>query len=133
MAKEKKNDMQKEWFEELPKECPPVDSQECNGIFYRVACGNPATSADFFSQRKLAPTKPFAGMGVDECVVRAVSVFAELDDAKSLLKLPKFRKAQIAMVNLLPDDGNIKKTFKKSHYSWWRSRLFDVRTAKIIA
>lgn len=125
--------MQKEWFEELPKECPPADSQECNGVYYRVACGNPATSADFFSQRMLAPTKAFMGMGIDECVVRAVSVFAELDDARHLLKLPKFKNAKIAQVNLQPDDGNIKKTFKKSHHSWWRSKSFDVATAKIIA
>lgn len=124
--------MQKEWFEELPKECPPADSQECNGTYYRVAYGNPAASADFFSQRKLAPQRLFAGIGIDECVVRAVSVFSNPDDARQLLKLPKFKKAQIAMVCLSSCDGKIKKTFKKSHHSWWRSKSFDVTTAKII-
>ena len=28
--------------------------------------------------------------------------------------------------------NDIKKTFKKSHYSWWRSKSFDVNKAKIV-
>lgn len=124
--------MRQQWFEDLPRECPPADSQACDGTFYRVACGNPATSADFFSQRKLAPERVFQGAGIDECVVRAVSVFASLKDAQRLLKLPKFKQACIARLSLRPEDGNIKKTFKTSHHSWWRSLSFDVSTAKIM-
>lgn len=41
-----------EWFEELPDQCPPEDAMECNGVYFRIANGNPATSEDFFSQRK---------------------------------------------------------------------------------
>lgn len=125
--------MQNYWFESLPESCPPADSEKCQGIYYRVAIGNPAQSEDFFSQKKLAPDKTFTGEGIDECIERAVSVFSELTDAKRLLKLPKFRKANIAEVSLSPQDGNIKKTFRNSHYSWWRSRLFDVSQAKIIS
>lgn len=79
--------MQNKWFETLPPECPPADSQECSGRYYRVAQGDPATSEDFFSQRKLSPEKVFLGVGIDECIVRAVSVFSEVDDAKRLLRL----------------------------------------------
>jgi len=61
-----------------------------------------------------------------------VSVFAELDDAKNLLKLPKFKRANIAELHLQEQDGKIKKTFKKSHHSWWRSKSFNVNNAKII-
>lgn len=93
---------------------------------------NPAESKDFFSQKQLAPDKEFKGEGIDECIVRAVSVFAMIEDAKRLLKLPKFKNANIAMVELKPQDGKIKKTFKKSHYSWWRSKSFDVNKAKIV-
>lgn len=121
-----------EWFEDLPVSCPPADAIDCNGIFYRVSHGNPAESSDFFSQRLLAPDKRFLGEGIDECIVRAVSVFAELNDAKNLLKLPKFKNANIAILNLQEQDGKTKKTFKKSHHSWWRSKSFDVYNAKII-
>jgi len=121
-----------EWFEELPPSCPPSDATDCQGTYYRVSNGNPAESCDFFSQRLLAPDKKFKGEGIDECIVRAVSVFAELDDAKNLLKLPKFKRANIAELHLQEQDGKIKKTFKKSHHSWWRSKSFNVNNAKII-
>lgn len=29
-------------------------------------------------------------------------------------------------------DGKIKKTFKNSHYSWWRSKAFDIKKVKTI-
>lgn len=124
--------MANQWFEELPPSCPPVDARECEGTYYRVSHGNPAESEDFFSQRQLAPDKVFKGEGIDDCIVRAVSVFSLLDDAKRLLRLPKFKQANIAEVQLESQDGKIKKTFNKSHYSWWRSKNFDVSKAKIV-
>lgn len=124
--------MERRWFEELPKSCPPKDAVDCNGCYYRIANGNPAESADFFSQRRLAPDKVFKGKGVDECTIRAVSLFAEINDAKKRLKLPKFRQANIAIVELGPKDGMLKQTFSDSHYSWWRTIQFNVSQAKII-
>ena len=35
--------MQNYWFESLPESCPPADSEKCQGIYYRVAIGNPAS------------------------------------------------------------------------------------------
>lgn len=124
--------MEYQWFEELPPSCPPFDSVECDGTYFRVSHGNPAESEDFFSQKRLAPNKVFKGEGIDDCIVRAVSVFALLEDAKKLLKLPKFKHANIAVVSLRPMDGKIKKTFRNSHYSWWRSKAFDIKNAKTI-
>jgi len=121
-----------EWFEELPTSCPPSGTIDCEGTYYRVSHGNPAESSDFFSQRLLAPEKQFKGEGIDECIVRAVSIFSELSDAKNLLRLPKFKNANIAELHLLEQDGRMKKTFRKSHYSWWRSKSFNVNNAKII-
>ena len=48
------------------------------------------------------------------------------------LKLPKFRNANVAEVILQPNDGVMKKTFSDSHFSWWRSKSFEVSQAKII-
>ena len=66
--------MEVEWFELLPEQCPPEDAQQCDGYYYRIANGNPAQSVDFFSQRRLQPDKVFKGLGVDECITRAVSL-----------------------------------------------------------
>ena len=125
------NNKEMDWYEELPELCPPVDAIPCNGRFYRIANGNPASDRDFFSQRKLQPNKVFKGLGVDECIARAVSLFSDLDDACRRLKLPKFRHANIVEVELTPKDGVMKKTFSDSHYSWWRSKSFDVLQAKV--
>lgn len=119
------------WFEQLPQYCPPADATPCNGDYFRLANGDPATSADFFSQRKLQPNKIFTGNGVDECITRAVSLFQDKSDAVKRMKLPKFKRAVIARVRLEPKDGMMKKTFSGSHYSWWRSTEFDVSQAKV--
>ncbi len=126
------NEMKADWFEILPEYCPPSDANRCVGTYYRIAQGDPATSADFFSQRKLQPDKVFTGKGIDECIVRAISLFSDVNDAKKRLKLPKFREANIAVVVLQPKDGVMKKTFDASHYSWWRTSVFDVSQAKIL-
>ncbi|WP_455666965.1 hypothetical protein [Phocaeicola sp.] len=122
--------MNKQWFEPLPEQCPPNDAQQCIGNYYRIANGNPAQSEDFFSQRKLRPNNIF--MGVDECVARAISLFSDKQEVEKRLKLPKFKHATIAIVKLMPKDGMIKKTFGPAHYSWWRTKDFDVSQAKII-
>ena len=44
--------MEYQWFEELPPSCPPFDSVECDGTYFRVSHGNPAESEDFFSQKR---------------------------------------------------------------------------------
>ncbi len=120
------------WYEQLPALCPPLDAVPCEGTYYRIAKGNPATDSDFFSQRKMLPNKTFTGLGVDECVARSISLFSEVNDAARRLKLPKFRCANIVVVTLQPKDGVMKKTFSDSHYSWWRSADFEVSQAKIV-
>ena len=71
------------------------------------------------------------GKGIDECIARAVSLFKNKGDALKRLKLPKFKHAVIAVVELEPKDGVMKKTFRDSHYSWWRSTNFDIKQAKV--
>lgn len=124
--------METEWFEILPELCPPEDATVCNGSYYRIANGNPAKSEDFFSQRILQPDKIFQGEGIDECVIRAISLFFRKEEAEKRLKLPKFKNAKIALVTLESKDGMIKKTFGNAHYSWWRTTKFDVSQSKVI-
>lgn len=121
-----------DWFEQLPEQCPPNDAKVCDGKYYRIVNGNPAVSSDFFSQRKLAPQKIFRGNGIDECIIRAVSLFGDAEDAKKRMKLPKFKHSILAEVILLPEDGMMKRTFADSHYSWWRTKQFSLTQVKAI-
>ena len=121
------------WVETLPDRCPPEDAYAPSGEhFYRISQGIPVEDSDFFSQRKMAPEKVFAGDGIDECIARAISVFSDVEDAKKKLKLPKFRGGCIAEIVLNVSDGVVKKTFKQSHYSWWRAQSFDYTNSKIV-
>ena len=86
-----------------------VPQQMRSGAKAVIANGNPVTTEDFFSQRKMQPDKVFKGLGIDECVTRAVSLFSEREEAEKRLKLPKFKKANIALVILEPKDGVLKK------------------------
>lgn len=119
------------WFEDLPSQCPPADAIPVNGVFYRIAKGLPTESDDYFSQRMLQPTKGFVGEGIDECIVRSVSLFQSPNEARKRLLLPKFRNQHIVVVELIPADGVIKKTFGPYHYSWWRTKEFDYTKAYI--
>lgn len=94
--------MTAEWFEALPEQCPPTDAAQCKGYYYRIANGNPATTEDFFSQRKLQLDKVFKGFGIDECIARAISLFSTKEEAERRLKLPKFKNASIVIVKLEP-------------------------------
>lgn len=119
------------WFEELPSQCPPADAMPAQGRFFRIAKGLPTESEDYFSQRHLQPDKVFIGEGIDECIVRSVSLFNDLEVAKMRLRLPKFRNQIIVAVDLEPVDGVIKKTFGLSHFSWWRSTDFNFSKATL--
>ena len=72
------------------------------------------------------------GEGIDECIVKSISLFSDRKEIEKRMKLPKFRKAVIAEVCLKPKDGMIKKTFGAAHYSWWRTNEFDVSQAKVL-
>ena len=81
-----------------------------NNVPQRMRSGAKAVIIEyFFSQRKMQPDKVFKGLGIDECVTRAVSLFSEREEAEKRLKLPKFKKANIALVILEPKDGVLKK------------------------
>ena len=117
------------WFENLPEGCPPSDAEECCGRYYRIASGNPVKACDFFSQRMMQPLKDFGE--INACIARSLSLFDTLEAAERRLKLPKFKQARIVSVDLSSEDGVIKKTFGKSHYSWWRTKNFDISKAKM--
>lgn len=117
-----------EWFEELPESCPPKEAFIPNEMtVYRLSTDETPSNTDFLSFRSLNPERIIKG--VDECTVRSLSVFDDLDACRNHLKLPMPKKKfkNILEINLSNNDGLIMKTFKDpNHYSWWRSKSFNV-------
>ncbi|WP_075349185.1 hypothetical protein [Algoriphagus marinus] len=118
------------WYEELPDNCPPNDALVPDGKeFFRLCIGNPATSSDFYSQRKENTNRTFAG--ISECILRAVSLWDDENKCLQQKKYPIQKNKVLGKIELNIEDGLIKNTFKANHYSWWRSDKFDPALAII--
>lgn len=119
-----------EWFEPLPDKCPPADSYSVDGQkFYRLTNNQIPNSDDFTSLRIEFPQKDF--LDKPECIVRAISIFADKFDCDNLLKLPRHKGKKIFELTLQSTDGVVKQTFKPSHHSWWRSKSFDINSVNL--
>ncbi|MBS7691933.1 hypothetical protein I0E98_21970 [Pseudomonas lalucatii] len=120
-------DVKHEWYEELPEQCPPSDAFSLDGfVCYRLCeCLEP-TEGDFLSHRALFPQKTFHA---PECRARAISVFKKPEDLDSLLKLAIHKHKAKVRITLGRNDGVAMKTGRDSHYSWWRSRGFNLMRA----
>ena len=93
---------------------------------------NPADE-DFWSARKLSSKRK--AKNVSECVMRSLSVFDNYDVCRDRMKkLPYLRKKMknIVEITLVKEDGLKQKTFGAHHYSWWRSKEFDISKSKLV-
>lgn len=117
--------MKLKWFEELPKECPPNDAKCANGDrYYRLVSNLDNALNELVSQRIEHPNKQF---NQDECICHAVSIFLQKEDCERMKKFPRHKKKVLFDFILKNGDGLIKKTFRDSHYSWWRSANFAIK------
>lgn len=117
-------DVEHQWYEELPEQCPPSDAfglQEF--VCYRLCAGEAPQEQDFLSHRALFPAKKFSA---PECQARAISVFTKPEDLDPVMKLAIHRQKAKVKIVLGREDGVAKKTGQNSHYSWWRSRSFQM-------
>ncbi len=119
-----------DWAEDLPPDCPPADAvAPQNALFYRLVDNIPPLDRDFWSHRKLYPSKNF---NTTDCMARSCSVLSDLEGCFQLAKLPTQKKKRIVQLTLPPQSGRIKKTGKPFyHYSWWRTGSFDPISASV--
>jgi hypothetical protein len=119
-----------EWFEELPKDCPPKEAFSPGNSFYRIGSIPPADN-DFWSHRKRFPYRFFQ---VSECVAHSLSVFDDREAVERLQRLlPAMRGKPLLKLDLIASDGMIQQTGNDPHhFSWWRSTQFDLQTIKIV-
>lgn len=97
---------------------------------YRLLKSNPVKQADFHSHSKLGLVAP---VGVDACRWSSCSVFKNLDAAKKMQLLPKFKlHKHIARLTLGKASGRIVEG-GSGHCDWWIYRSFDpVNAATIV-
>lgn len=125
-----------EWSEPLPDQCPPDTAFDTDGfIFYRLCETDTPTENDFKSQRHISPNKPFKysnGEDISECILRSLSVWDNIDSCLNLMKLPRNKGKLTMKLELITSDGRALNTFKPKHYSWWRTKSFDITRVRTI-
>lgn len=111
--------------EPLPEDCPPETAEEIDHprIVYRMVDSDPPTDADFYSQRAKNPAKTYQ---ISECRARGLSVYAQLEDVKSLAARLGLERVYFCRVALTPGAGRIQKTGAASHHTWWPWAAFDI-------
>jgi len=103
------------WPIHYPSNCPPDPHTELVGNYYRLVYCNILRKRDFLSRYERNKKE-------DTCLKRSISLFSEIQDAKSiLLQYPKFRYRYIAKIHLPGKHGIIHKTSQNnnSHHEWW--------------
>ena len=111
----------------MPDGCPPDDVLVAEAHpFFRLAQQADTFSVDDFKsytevnpQRQWGPMLPLAvGLSLIEGEAKA----------RRCLKLPMFRRFQgIVALTLQPPDGVVKQTgANRSHYTWWRTKKFQM-------
>ena len=107
--------------------CPPTEAVPGRFVVYRLVDNIPIKIEDIWSYRALYPAKVFK---INECQVRACSVYSKYLDAIDLQKVPNFKEKRIVRIDIVEKDGVFLKTSSKSHFSWWISREFDLTAVK---
>lgn len=124
------NTHQIEWAESLPDGCPPInvlipDNQD----FYRITeKADKVSESDFMSHQALYPEKEYKGQQF--VLSTGISVFDVIP--YDLLKFPKFQGGGVAKITLGAEDGVLIKSGGPNHYTWWRTKSFDITAANII-
>lgn len=121
------------WAVEMPKDCPPNDIMVAHAHpFFRLTPSNNAISTDdFLSYAELNPGRDW---GEQLPLAVGLSVIDNEAKARRNLKLPMFRRHKgIIALCLNPTDGVVKQTgVHLSHYTWWRTKNFDINQAKLL-
>ena len=103
--------------EPLPDNCPPPEAWEIDETYavYRFVAAETPAEADFRSQRAKLPAARFR---VTECQARGLSVFLNLEDAKSLAQRNGLTGVRFCQVTLGKGAGRMLKTGRSSHHTW---------------
>ncbi len=122
-----------EWAVEMPAGCPPIDIMvPFAHSFFRLAKKSTSCEAsDFVSYAEIDPNKNW---GNQLPLAVGLSLLDNEEKARKSLKLPFFKQFKGVIVLLLnPTDGVVKQTGShRSHYTWWRTKSFDMSNLKML-
>ena len=116
-----------DWACAMPAGCPPEDVLVPNGHpFFRLANHADIYTTDDF--KSYAETNPQRNWGERLPLAVGLSLIDNEAKARKNLKLPFYRQYKgIISLTLNPVDGVVKQTgVHHSHYTWWRTKSFQM-------
>lgn len=109
--------------EYFPKKCPPADSSEASGTFYRSIKGSVPVKKDFLPPwlQQDHNQREWIKQG-KACQACGLSLNANIEDLKRKQKILPSIRGIIVEGTLEPTNGKIKSTptlMDSSHHTWW--------------
>ena len=124
------------WKLTMPNGCPPEDIEvpdEHKFVRLTHDINGTLTEDDLLTYSELYPDKDW---GDKKFQSLGLSVNSTVEAAKRLLKLPYIRNNNLqgaAELCLVPTDGVVKQTGKKTHYTWWQTTSYVISNYTPIA
>jgi hypothetical protein len=108
------------WPTYYPESCPPQDSLETDGQVYRLVSADGPAENDFLPYWIKCPQRREEFQVKNQvCESCGLSVYRSLEDIKRLQRRIRHLPEKIGVANLDHSKGRIKRTFGKTHYTWW--------------
>lgn len=115
------------WKLQLPVDCPPEDIlvSEQQAFFRMTAIRDSLQPDDLKTFSEIRPNRDY-GIAKNESF--GLSLSSDRKSLEKTLKLPEQKRkpkgSGIAEITLNAEDGVVKNTFKKDHYTWWMTTSF---------
>lgn len=125
------NEFHPVWVPKMPEDVPPQDI--CipkEHILYRLTNEDSFSIDDLDTYYDINPLKDY---GKNKERSYAVSMFDDISQVEKLKKFPLLKnKKGIARIVLNPENGVVKQTGNKYHYSWWKTNVFNINSVEMV-
>lgn len=99
--------------EDWPNDCPPADSADASGVFFRVVKQAPCSPDDFLTQGELGKARSAC-----PCLRAGLSLLVDIDSARNYMDKYPHLGELIASGAIGPEHGKIRVT-GGAHVTWW--------------
>ncbi|WP_413486756.1 hypothetical protein [Carnobacterium maltaromaticum] len=111
-------------YEEYPKSCPPLNSKEIDGEFYRICKTDPPTKDDFLCQKDLGRLGGRKFPPAKECGMMALSFYDNLENLKETMEqFPKL--GEYIYIFIISKNAGVT-TLNNNHLLLWEYKNVDI-------
>lgn len=127
-----------DWPADFPAGCPPEETPNADGTYYRIAKNNPPKPRDFeslYHKDKTRAKNQIRGGKTTKCDTLGLSVYTDMEDAIQCAKRYPNLGRVIVRLTLIksPAKAALTKGLFDSHHTLWIPKGFDLAQHSLIA